>query len=537
MHSVRRTLRTSLSLVLLCSPLAAQTAHARPQAETWERDPVRTRAQRIALTRDALAPDAPRRLTLDLFDGERLELERVRAERTSSGSRTWVGTVPSDPLGSAAFALHGEAVVGSVRANGALYRVRENRDGSLELYQCDESAFPSCEASELPAAARAAQAAGLQPVRPPVQGSESANAIVDVLVAWTPEAEAAAGSREAIRAVIDLAVLETNVALANSQVTLTLRLVHATRVPYVESGSQATDLERLQSPLDGHLDELHILRSAYGADVVSVFIANDEHCGRSYNMGAPPSLAFGTHAVNVVAQGCATGYYAFAHELGHGWGLDHDRTNVHGVASHPYAYGHWTANNVYRTIMALERWGTFGTRLQYFSNPALKYENQELGVPNSSSVASNCAQALNENAPIVSAFRAPASIVGHIKPTCTVGETAVASAQVPLNGTIQIVLADPDQDVVAGSLPVVVLSGVAAGASCTTFPSMGGMLESLVLYRVGGLWEPSTSQVLSVAVPGVASLAGLTLSVQTLFYDRTTGRVTPTNGETVTITP
>ena len=535
-----------LALALLgAAPLALQTEVARPEA--WERDPVLLRSRALEIPRSSLEPGAAQSLELVLFDGRRVRAELVSAERTDSGGHTWYGRLPADPLGSASFALHGSAVVGSVRANGALYRVRETRAGSLVLYECDQRAFPTCEAEAVAPLALATEgslpsetrnvsgtAAALTPqIRPP---AHPGSPLVDALVAWTQEAEDAAGGVDAIQAVIDLAVLDTNIAFQNSQVNLTLRLAHASRIDYVESGSQATDLARLQNPADGVMDDIHLWRQAYGADVVSLFIANAQRCGRSYNMGAPPSHAFRAYAFNLVAQSCATGYYAYAHELGHGFGLDHDRANTSNIPSRPYAYGHWTANGLYRTIMALERFGVFGTRLQYFSNPKLKYENQELGVANSSPASANCAQALNENAPIFTAWEPVSSAIGFVKPNCTIGELVLADAEVALGTNIHAVLADPDEDVPADSLPVVVLSALPAVPVCGGFPMLDDMLVSFVLYRVAPLWRPNSTYVVEVPVPNIPTLAGRTLNVQPLYFTGP-GQVVAGNSATATVLP
>ena len=89
----------------------------------------------------------------------------------------------------------------------------------------------------------------------------------------------------------------------------------------------------------------------------SQIASNDDFCGRSYNMGAPASAGFAPWAFNLVSQGCATGYYAFAHEFGHGFGLDHDRVNTNNAPSHPFAFGFWTPNTTYRYQVPLKHEG------------------------------------------------------------------------------------------------------------------------------------------------------------------------------------
>ena len=194
-----------------------------------------------------------------------------------------------------------------------------------------------------------------------------------------PRRETAAGGAAAIQALIDLAVLETNVAFQRSRVAIRLNLVFSSVVAYVETGDMKVDLNRLRNPEDGHMDIVHTWRDASAADAVSLFVAEDSKCGRSFNMGAPPTVGFASNAFNLVSQGCATGIYAFGHEFGHNFGLDHDRPNTQNVPSRPYAYGYWMEDDTHRTIMSLERGENFGVRLQYFANPTLALFGDVMG--------------------------------------------------------------------------------------------------------------------------------------------------------------
>jgi hypothetical protein len=402
---------SSLALVLLAAPAPAQRKRelARDRTEAWASDPalLRVRPARLRIR----VQEEPLAIELELFDGESAVARQVSFHRTRAGGFTWYGELVSDPEGHAAFAVQGDALIGTIRKDGRLYRVRETWNRGLVVYECDPNAFPPCDVEEgAPVSSGRRQGpagtAGPPTVIPDQHQPGGGDTVVDIAVLWTAEAEAAAGGPAAIQAVIDLALLETNQAFAQSQVDIHLRLVHSQMVAYTETGNMKTDLTRLQAQGDGYLDVAHVLREMHGADIVSLLLADDSACGRSYNMGAPASTSYAPWAFNLVSQGCATGYYAFGHEQGHTMGLDHDRPNTKNVPSHPYAYGFWTEDDFHRTIMALARDGNTGVRIQYFSNPDLTYEGMPLGVDAPDAFSSDCARALDENAGIVAAFRA-----------------------------------------------------------------------------------------------------------------------------------
>ncbi len=85
----------------------------------------------------------------------------------------------------------------------------------------------------------------------------------------------------------------------------------------------STDLSRLRATNDGYMDELHSLRDSYGADLVSLIENEPAYCGYAYRMTSL-STSFASSAFSVVHHSCATGYYSFAHEIGHNQGAHHD---------------------------------------------------------------------------------------------------------------------------------------------------------------------------------------------------------------------
>ena len=128
-----------------------------------------------------------------------------------------------------------------------------------------------------------------------------------------------------------------------SGVDLRLSLVGRSEVDYRETGSGYLDLSRLGEPTDGHMDEVHALRDRLGADLVSLMVAESDICGRAYTPGA----------FSLTRQGCA-----FVHELGHNFGLLHDRyTSGGGTSAHP-AYGYVNQRAFAEAVPPSRRWGT-----------------------------------------------------------------------------------------------------------------------------------------------------------------------------------
>jgi fibronectin type 3 domain-containing protein len=222
--------------------------------------------------------------------------------------------------------------------------------------------------------------------------------VVDVMVVYTPAAKAQYGGVDGIKAVIMLAVEETNQAYLNSGVDARLNLVHAAEVAYTESASYSTDLNNLTGTGDGYMDEVHALRDAYGADLVSLFQATGGYCGLSWQMSRL-TAAYSVYAFSVVYTECATGYYSFGHELGHNMGSAHDHASG-GSGLFAYSYGYQDTSRAFRTIMAYDCSGGC-TRVQHFSNPYVTYAGLPTGVADYADNVSS----LNGAIPLVATWR------------------------------------------------------------------------------------------------------------------------------------
>ena len=135
-----------------------------------------------------------------------------------------------------------------------------------------------------------------------------------------------------------------------------------------------------------------------------MIINQSDFCGLADAIMATASTAF-----VVVYYDCATGYYSFAHELGHLMGARHDEN--HDATTTPFAYGHGyehpssVSGQNFRTIMAYacNAPTSCDPRIQYWSNPNVKYN----GVATGTAATNDNARVLIGTAATVAAFNSP----------------------------------------------------------------------------------------------------------------------------------
>ena len=169
---------------------------------------------------------------------------------------------------------------------------------------------------------------------------------IDLLAVYTSAAEETAGGSAPIRAVIDLAVAETNRAFRDSGVVTRVNLVGVEEVDYRYSEQHPTSPEfLLRDPSDGYLDDVHAIRDERAADLVALFVTDPFPYGglafvlrAAHLANAAEEYAFSVNHIKYP--------FVFAHELGHNMGLDHDRWDwgnrgkTLGEGLYPYGYGY-----------------------------------------------------------------------------------------------------------------------------------------------------------------------------------------------------
>jgi len=366
-----------------------QASH--PEAVLGENPLIVVRRETVELDYGLLLPHAlggASQFTLSLTGGDSVTVDFERREEAPGGF-VWYGTLVEDAQGSAIFSLVEDRLSASIRYQDRLYRMSYAGGGLHYVAQLDEQAFPAC-----------ATTSAHEIFLPAVQGGNGQRGVgnpdVDVMVVYTTNAKNNQGGTNAMSSLINLAVSETNTGYQKSDVTQRLVLVYSQEeVGYTENGNFSTELGRLRSKNDGHMDDVHGLRDQYGADCVSLIVGGSQYCGIAYLM-TNVSAGFESNAFSVVSRSCATGYYSFGHELGHNMGCAHDSANA-GSAAYGYSYGWRTSNNAYRTVMAYSP----GSRINYYSNPSKNKNGYALGQTNS---AENW-RSLNNTASTVAAWR------------------------------------------------------------------------------------------------------------------------------------
>ncbi|MCA1714853.1 MAG: M12 family metallo-peptidase, partial [Gammaproteobacteria bacterium] len=220
-----------------------------------------------------------------------------------------------------------------------------------------------------------------------------ATATIRIMVVATNQAVTGYGGD--MRALVELAVAESNQGYVNSNVGINLVLAGYYTTSYTESGSFNTDLTRFRGTTDGYMDSFHTTRDQIAADVGMLVINNSGSCGLASGIGSTASTAFASAYWD-----CITGYYSFAHEVGHLQSARHDPAAD--PTTTPYAYGHGyrAPNNAWRTVMAYNCTASC-PRLNYWSNPDVTYG----GVPMGTATQSHNQRVLVNTKATIAGFR------------------------------------------------------------------------------------------------------------------------------------
>lgn len=358
----------------------------------------------LAAARSEVAQGRPSNLRFNLFADAEFEAVIERTEPTASG-HTLTGRLADDPLSAVVLAVNGDHIAGTVWSPDGMHDIRTLGAGPAVIRQLDPAALGRCGVGEAPPTARpdasplpwpparrpGADAAASSPQAAP-QAENAAPAddgsVIDVLVVYTAGTRVLHGGHRAMRAMIDRDVAVTNEAYRASGAAQRIALAGAVEVdwPWHEVHASIELLNVLDGKGDGYLEEVHALRDLRAADLV---VLHTGDLGRRQGGSGGGGIAFGTSspAGNERLAFSIASSSAFAHELGHGMGLNHERQYDRSNEPFPYSHGYRVevpcgyrdGNCEVRTIMAAQL-----PHMPRFSNPKRKWPDESgvpLGVP------------------------------------------------------------------------------------------------------------------------------------------------------------
>ena len=329
---------------------------------------------------------AGQRFLIDLFPGQEVQAEVVDAQLRATGA-TVIARLPDRPLGSAVLTLEAGVLVATVDSLSGRYRVERRADGRYDVEQQMPQAFTEG-LPPRPVPGRSSNDTARADVGTKDAPADSGR-LIDMLIVWSPAAEASAGGSANMRSQAQAAVDSLNAAFLNSGIGSRIRLVHSTRIEYVErtncnSGALTIDcaLDDVTFDNDGYIDSVHALRNVHGADLVGFIIGNSPPwCGLAW---IPTSIGAenAPYGFSVSTQGCAVSGRGFAHEAAHNLGANHDPAHHSGDGPKPYNVGHVDPQGAWRTIMSYGAACSNCAQVDYFSNPRLRFvDGDALGTP------------------------------------------------------------------------------------------------------------------------------------------------------------
>ncbi len=276
------------------------------------------------------------------------------------------------------------------------------------------------------------------------------------------------------------AVNRMNLALLNSGVDLSFRLVHTMAVDYTTSASPATsmtaDLQALQGG-SGNFAAVHTARDQYGADLVAMLIDHGSasgNTGQAYLLSSwagRPDYGFAVNAIQAVEIG-----HTMTHEVGHNFGAGHAKAQTADPGPNSdladYSAG-WYFNGdngvAYGTIMSYwyDGYGNTYQEAPVFSSPLLTFQGAAAGDPQDG----DNARLLRETKAVVAAYRQPQQTAQYtVTAASGSGGSIAPEISTVFHGAATIITAEPDSGYtlaeVSGNCPV----GSRYGNSYTTGP-------------------------------------------------------------------
>ena len=426
--------------VLFSEVASSREASLEPEDRVWEP----AHGELDATRAESGLPKRNVRIDLDRLAGIREDIDAQRAAPTvvlnlledvrfqavfeDAAPTLWgyslSGRLEDERFGTVTLVVNGDIVAGTVRTLTATYSIRSVGVGVHVVEEVEPPTLDEDDAIVPPASA-------VSPAQPSSTAvKEDDGSEIDVFVFYTPAARAVLNGTRRARAQIDLAVAETNAAYEAGGAAQRIRLVGAVETPYEETddtyANRYEEFNRFLNAGDGYMDEVHLIRDAYAADLVHLLTEK----GSGLGTVSPYDERF-AFAQTGAQSGRVLGEI-FAHELGHNMGLQHDRYSPFNTLNYPFPYSHGYVNQkafedgaptdaCFYTIMAYFNQcadaGLGGPSLMRFSNPNQYYPDANgdpMGIPGDDPSEevdgpADAVRSLNETRTSVANFRASAN--------------------------------------------------------------------------------------------------------------------------------
>lgn len=173
------------------------------------------------------------------------------------------------------------------------------------------------------------------------QAAPSPHVIVDMLFIYTPGwANTLTSNSSSVNARLNQLITAANTAYADSEIAMTLRMVHAEQITYTETGAGfnalcditpvPTNQTGCPNTVIATFANVENLRTTWGADMVSLMRGTSTFGGAGIAWVTYGPI--GPGAVNYMysdTRGCVLGCdFVWIHEVGHNMGNNHDRATV-----------------------------------------------------------------------------------------------------------------------------------------------------------------------------------------------------------------
>ncbi len=342
-----------------------------------DQDETQTRQVRINVgqLRQRLLNRSSNNFHLPLLNNKSVNVVLQDVKKYSENNIVATGRIDNDDLSNVTLVINNNVLTANISENGTQesYEIRFAGDGTHTVKSIHDHS-EDCLTEEGENALNFAQPLETEAAAQDVTAMDAVPT-VDVLVAYAPNALKNVGGVDAMKALIQMGIADSNKAYQNSGANLAIRLVGIMALTQTES-TFSSDLSALKGTSDGKWDAVHAERKRVGADLVSVVAYyNSSTAGIGY-VGSSFSTGFSITKTTAFKQ------FSFTHELGHNMGLNHSD-------------GYENSSGKFRTVMA---YGTY-TRIPRFSNPGFDYNSYATGT-----TSNNSAKILNASAAKVAAF-------------------------------------------------------------------------------------------------------------------------------------